>query len=400
MQAMNVPAVFEPLRLRPPLETWFATSDEDLDRLPIGLADLLSVNDVRRIDQSLVQNAVRRSTRLIRAACDAVERKALAGNRMRISLRCSGKGQPLALRARLYVQGPRVTSGVVEGLAIEQGGPLAALDVIGGDASAQGVRVAVTGRGISARTHRGHRIEQIQLDWARQGPTATVKLREDFILAQEAALRLAGQGAQTEPNVFGPQPFQRATLIDAVVASISGTSPECCLSRAALPEPRLDQLPGKREHARAGAATNGIDLSRFYHACGRCHDTRESVPPNFLAGDAQQAQAAFRHCAQRILVRLKMWRIPAEERMKTPMPPPLGLALIGTTPDAWLAARDLDGLIDQVQAVLAEPGGSGRDDEGSAAAGYEALPRCLPESDVESTSAESRQTNRPAAGSS
>jgi hypothetical protein len=376
MPAMHVPASFEPLTFRPASATWQVANGEDVDRLVAGLAELVSGADVQRIDRSLLQRGARRPVRAIRASCDPVQRRALDGNRMRISFRCSGNGQPLAMRGRVYVHERRVTGGAIDGLALEGGGPLAGLDVRSGEALPDAVRVAVSGRGLSARSERGDLIERIEIKWKKSASEVSVMVREDFALVQDAAMHLAEVPSTARPGVFDARPFQRATLVDALDASLTGTASRCCQAARAFPEPRLEQLPREQGGAREGAP-GAIDLTRFYRACARCHDTAETFPPNFLAGDAHRADANFRHCAQRIFVRLKMWRTPPAQRIKTAMPPPLGFALLGTTPEAWVADRELDTLIEQVEKVLTNETGRAPSSDEYERTGYENLRNCL-----------------------
>jgi hypothetical protein len=74
------------------------------------------------------------------------------------------------------------------------------------------------------------------------------------------------------------------------------------------------------------ATDNDTRLKRatiFERYCGACHRTPEPTPPNFLTGDPQQVAAALDSCAPRMFVRLSMWEIEPEHRIKTPMPPAL-----------------------------------------------------------------------------
>lgn len=63
----------------------------------------------------------------------------------------------------------------------------------------------------------------------------------------------------------------------------------------------------------------------FYQYCSTCHQTAELVPPNILAGTAEQVSANLAHCAERLYVRVSMGRVAEEQRPKTPMPPSLAL---------------------------------------------------------------------------
>src|SRR5690606_40729379 len=63
-------------------------------------------------------------------------------------------------------------------------------------------------------------------------------------------------------------------------------------------------------------------LQPFLRQCSQCHAENTAFPPGFLHGDASRVRANLAICAQRMLYRLEMNRLPAAARAKTPMPPP------------------------------------------------------------------------------
>ena len=119
------------------------------------------------------------------------------------------------------------------------------------------------------------------------------------------------------------------------------------------------------------------DLQPFFRYCATCHLTREQFPPNFLAGDAARVAETLRQCAPRMLVRLSAWRTPAEQRVKSPMPPATALQALGTTAQQWAHSPELEGLRAYVEA-LSRASGQPSDIAAASKNGYEALPRCLP----------------------
>jgi hypothetical protein len=115
------------------------------------------------------------------------------------------------------------------------------------------------------------------------------------------------------------------------------------------------------------------ELQPFFRYCAMCHLTHERSPPNFLSGDATQVADNLRHCAPRMLVRLAAWGSPADQRVKSPMPPPTFLQALGLSAQRWADGEELELLRGYLER-LAQPQGSEPSKDG-----YEALPPCLPE---------------------
>src|SRR5581483_6129985 len=299
---VEVSAPFEPLASRPPLESWSYTKAEDLDRLIGGLGEFVAQRDVRRLDRALRNRGNRAKQVVIAVACAPVERKLLSSQRVRLGVRCPAAEAPgaAALRARIYLDGTKVVGGAIEGLRLSGSDALPALSVVGGVATAHAVRLALRKDSDSAaRAASGDRIEAIALDWSLPAPRASIRLREDFGSVEMAIDNMLTEEQVDQLNPFAAVPIDGTKLMDTLLARLDGRKPRrCCIDREVLPKPRVEQsreTRAAREQQSADASV--LDLTRFYRACGTCHDTPDPAPPNFLAGDAAQAQAQFRQCA-------------------------------------------------------------------------------------------------------
>ena len=97
-------------------------------------------------------------------------------------------------------------------------------------------------------------------------------------------------------------------------------------------------------------------LQAFHRACGACHSSMSSMPPNFLHGTSIRQLRAITECAPRISLRLSQWRARDGDASTAmpPMPPPRHLAALGQTPENWLASADFR-RISRFAAALAAP---------------------------------------------
>jgi len=145
----------------------------------------------------------------------------------------------------------------------------------------------------------------------------------------------------------------------------------CCTDDAGMAPPVLD-LPEV-----SADAFSKQELQPFLRHCASCHLTNERFPPNFLSGSADQVSDKLRQCAPRMLVRLSAWLTPAEQRIKSPMPPPIALQAQGTTSQRWANSEDFEQLRSYLE-ELSRRGGHSSDVNELVRDGYEALPRCLP----------------------
>ena len=166
--------------------------------------------------------------------------------------------------------------------------------------------------------------------------------------------RLLARGA------LGTRPFSH-TLVDALLAELGEPRRS---ARFSLPPARLEPV---------STTAAGPLVTPFRTHCASCHDTTLSHPPNFLHGDAIEAQ--LDQCAERIFVRLSMAGVPDAARSKPPMPPAAALASRGIDPVHWAASPELD-----VLKRLAANRLRGQDPASLLRRPYAQLRPCLPQS--------------------
>lgn len=376
LAAAHVPARFEALAPRPPLETWRTGSDASARRFVAGLAGHIADADVRALDERL---AVRgpAATRRFEAPCEVAWRDSA------VRFKCVGADAvapgSMRLAGQVTLAGGRVAGGDVAEAAVAGAAPLEQLEVKSGafDPGAGRLAITVATRGLNARLADGAAITGIELRWrpgdatrrdaAREvAAVATLSARDDFAAVRQALSAIAAE----EHGALGAQPFGRARVLPVLFARLGLPAREwCCNDATGLPpiavEPPEPSLP---------VAGPAAAFAAFYPACANCHATADAAPPNFLAGPGERVAAAVQHCAPRIFVRLALWRVAPEARDKTPMPPPFPSIRAGThAPPATVAS------LERTAAALlrAETGAEPQLDR-LLADGYEALRPCLP----------------------
>ena len=370
----HVPARFEPLAPRLPLEIWSAGSIATARRFVIGLAGHVADADVRALDERLAAHASA-ATRRYEAPCEV----AWSGARVRFKCVSAAAAVSMRLAGRVALAGARVVGGDVAEAAVAGAAPLQHLEVKSGafDPGAGRLAVALAARGLNARLADGAAITGIELRWrpgeaTRRGAArevsavATLSARDDFAAVREALSAIAAD----ERGAFGARPFGRARVLPALFARLGLPAREwCCDDATGLPpvavEPPEPPLPD------SGPAQS---LAAFYPVCASCHATAEGAPPNFLAGPGDRVAAAVQHCAPRIYVRLALWRIAPDARDKTPMPPPVPSTR--ATPHA--PPESVAGLERAAAALVRAETGAEPQLERLLVNGYEALRPCLP----------------------
>jgi hypothetical protein len=176
-----------------------------------------------------------------------------------------------------------------------------------------------------------------------------------------------------ETDALARKPFRRARILKDLEAEL-GLPPRawCCEDAHALPEPTLDAHPP--DPSGAGAPPRHL---AFLHYCGRCHETAEPFPPNFLHGTPAEVDTNLAQCAERIYFRLEMWRREPARRAKTPMPPENALqGLLVSTAD-WPAHPDLRALRDSIGEILKGQGEEPPRLDGLERRSYDDLRVCL-----------------------
>ena len=137
----------------------------------------------------------------------------------------------------------------------------------------------------------------------------------------------------------------------ALLSALPGgdPGPRWCCSDEAAP-------PSEPEQAEPRSGSQQI----FRDQCGRCHDTEDSSPPNFLHGTPAQVQAKLIQCAERIRFRVQMWARPENERTRSPMPPPSSLAGAGLSLSDWPAHPVFQRLLGEANALVEQSGSRGQ----------------------------------------
>ena len=166
------------------------------------------------------------------------------------------------------------------------------------------------------------------------------------------------------------RPFGRVRVLAPLFAQLGIPARDWCCEDASRLPPAVVEAPEPPIPA-TGAAT---PFAAFYPLCASCHATAERFPPNFLAGPPERVAASMRQCAPRIYARLAMWRVAPATRDKTPMPPPLPSA----RGDAYEPSPAIAGLERTAADLVRAESGAPPQLETLLASGYERLRPCLP----------------------
>ncbi len=378
LAAAHVPAAFEPLAPRAPLEVWASPGADTARRLVAGLAEFVTAVDIRVLEGQLAAHAGRERPveRRREAPCEI----AWTGSRARF--KCVGTGDtPLRVAGRLDLRGTRVAGGEIGALEVDGAPPLEHLDVAAGTFDAGVGRAAVTlgSRGANARLADGAAIAGIALAWkpaearARGGvrevsARTTVTAIDDFAPVRSAVAALASEPGDDAP--LAARTFSRVRVLSALFAQLGVPAREWCCEDASRLPPAAVEAPQPPMPVDGAAAP----FAAFYSLCAGCHATAERSPPNFLAGPPERVVASVKHCAPRIYARLALWGAPSAARDKTPMPPPLPSAR-GEAYEPAPAVAGLERTASEL--VRAESGAAPRLDL-LLADGYEQLRPCLP----------------------
>lgn len=366
----DVPARFDPLEARPPVETWTGAADETQRRLVAGLAGFLAQSDVRALDDALFRQGVRESARrrTYAASCTVtaarssdVEFTCASAEVPTSTLRLSGR-----LRGEIRIQ-------VLDG---ERG--FGELDPTDARTEANDgenfVRFHPQRQGRHVRLRNGNAIEGIALRWRGNAGEAVVTTIDDFAPAAAAIGEMERRAAHGELDVFSAKPFRRAALMEALFTRLGVKERRwCCLDVRDMPPPRADEpIPD------AGAAREApAPLKPLYQFCAPCHFGPERSPPNFLQGDASRVDANMKQCAERLYARLGMWQLPPDARAKSPMPPPAALAALNIHPADWARSTELAALQRVAAGLLRSQGAAEPALAELTARSYETLRPCL-----------------------
>ena len=399
----DIAAPFDPLQAREPSQIWRMQggAEAEVDRLVRGLGEFLADADIVRLDRRL-RNLASGSPRQSFSANCRVTGKPLAGIRTRVEFRClpNAEKSGLSLDGELELTGRRVTGGLLHHIAFGSQPSLIDVGFKVASATQQGrqwrVAMLPLREGRTLRGADGNAIARIDFTWqpGNDGDLpgeASAIVVKDFVVVEQAIAAMLGNArestnipetsnAQESPgDAFDAQAFRRASLMPGLFERL-GEKPGdwCCLDATGMPPAEPPEKPAASFAGIDQANPKFAALRPFYQYCSTCHQSAERFPPNFLAGTAEQVSANLAHCAERLYVRLSMWRLPEEQRPKTPMPPSLALRARNTDAQQWAASSQLAAIGDYVGKTLGNAaGGTARLDK-LPAGGYEKLRECLP----------------------
>lgn len=378
LAAAHVPAAFEPLAPRAPIEVWADPGPEAARRLAAGLAGFITEAESRALDRELAARAGRERPAEQRreAPCEITWTGASA------RFRCVGAGAaPLRVAGRVDLRGTRVAAGEVGALEVDGAAALEHLEVGAGtfDASAGRATLTVGTRGARARLADGSAIAGIALAWkpaearargagSEVSARVTVTTIDDFAPVRAAITALAVEPGDEAP--LAARTFSRARVLAPLFARLGVPAREWCCENAARLPPVAVEAPEPPMPVDGAAAP----YAAFYPLCASCHATAERSPPNFLAGPPERVAASVKHCAPRIYARLALWRVAPAARDKTPMPPPLA----STRGEAYEPPLAITGLERTAADLVRAESGAAPRLEALLANGYETLRPCLP----------------------
>lgn len=145
--------------------------------------------------------------------------------------------------------------------------------------------------------------------------------------------------------LFDDGPFRPVQLMQALHARLELMTPAIGPHHGDVPKSQPTQPAWPAAVAVAPAYPPSRTAGLLNHYCGQCHHTPDANPPNFLEGNETQVKRRLEQCSQRIQHRLGMWRVAAEKRDKTPMPPPQALMTMGIDPQTWPASPEFAALM-------------------------------------------------------
>ena len=359
----HIPAAFEPLNPRPPLEYWKTAEPQ---RLIAGLASLFNPADVATLDQTLgrlpqpVPVQVTLPCRLLPKAARRMRFECTdAHNRFSGTWNASAGINVIGAVTTLKISDATGAPDIRLHGRVPRDSPRADFSLARGRQH--------------ARLSDGRRLTRARFDLAPAQSRVTLTLVDDF-----AAMR------NVQPNVLGPlnalaastSTFDAGQWLGHLLHTLAPAAPPLRHAASRLPtmqiEPVAPRTPGP-------SPLNPSPLSPsarlFDRHCGQCHNSPDAFPPNFLYGDAARLEQQLDHCAERIFYRLRMAQTPESQRSKTPMPPQAAISARGLDAHAWLQSPEFAALTEDAslrirrqraapEAVLSGP--------------YEHLRSCLP----------------------
>ena len=403
-ESASVPAAFDPLTPRPPLETWDVAAPSTLARLVAGLSQFIAEADALRLDEHLYRHGVARhagrSTH--RIAC-TVRRTSTYARHDRVDFECRSRAMDsvpsMQARGRFYSRSARVRDGTLDHLALGDGaspqGKLHDIEITGGHVARHGSHWSATLRiarnGMHVRRGDGNAVESLRLEWDDTRPSASgdpanadangrvlVGVLDDFAPVHAAVDAMAQETVAGTMDAFSSAPFRRAVAMRALFERLRMPPLEwCCVDDSRMP-PAAMESPDSASPMLRAPDTRSDALQSFYRYCAACHLSADRSPPNFLHGAPAVVAANLAHCAQRLYVRLSVWQQRPERRAKTPMPPVYALHGMRIAPAAWRDSAELSALRGYVERLLRAESSKLPQPEELLSLGYENLRGCLP----------------------
>lgn len=321
----DIPAAFDPLTLRVPLEHWRGRDAGDVARFIHLLGAIFSHADLALVERALAR--LQPGARQIELTCTLRR----AANATRVDLDCAN-GSGVRLQARIMLDGHRAADGVLDRLELRGSRAHAGvtLSKLGSreQAAEWPIRFALAAsRGVPVRAGSGEAITVLQLGGsdtrgmlmaktdAGDALVASLELVDDLQPLGHAVEALARANLTGQNDALTGGPARRMALLAPLLRSFG----EDVRDPPTAPAPSSAQPPAM---ARAHTQHWPADLQPFLRQCSQCHAENTAFPPGFLHGEESRVRASLAACAQRMLYRLEMNRLPAAARAKTPMPPP------------------------------------------------------------------------------
>lgn len=351
----DIPAVFDPLALRAPIEHWRGRDPGDVMRFIHLLGTLFSRADLARIERALARMP-QPAAREIDLSCTLRR----ATDATRLDLDCA-RGSEVRLQARIRLDGGRSADGILDRLELSGSsahtGVTLAIAKDHDPASGWPIRFALTAKaGGPIRASSGEAITTLRLGGddgsahlpgspsAAEAVVAALELVDDLEPLGHAVEALAQANVAGQDDALTGGPARRMALLAPLLRGLGEDVPAPPAAAAPPPALMADVTRSRTTHWPA-------DLQPFLRQCSQCHAENTAFPPGFLHGDEAQVRANLATCAQRMLHRLDMNRLPPAARSKTPMPPPAA-AHAG----AFLQSPDLAAMRDLLEHVLQASG--------------------------------------------
>ncbi|MBA2253239.1 MAG: hypothetical protein H0W13_11165 [Nitrospirales bacterium] len=344
-------SIFEPSVPRAPLATWSASTDTgSVHHAIAGLSRFIAGTDIRRVDEHLFLRGSEAGhrTRRYESVCRSSSRRG-GGPPERLTLHClppqnmDGKTDMqdaggFSMDAVVYVKAGKGVTGTIDRLSFDDGDDLTDLQISGRNALKGAatwkarLMVAHKQSGLHARRADGNAIKEVTIqvespgDRSGEGSGAAIlTVMDDFSPVHEAIDTMARATLAGTSDVLARKPFRRARVMEALYEHLEMPRLSwCCLDDHEMPPPLADAdvtaLDGPSSPTDDDQGTVPA-IKSFRRYCAKCHQGEDPSPPNFLRGSGKQIQDQVNHCAERIYVRLDMWRLPRPIVQKPPCPP-------------------------------------------------------------------------------